>query len=173
MAWSCIRTRSPSSAPPENGEDGSTASTPTRLPCSAVRRDQRRRRGRLADAGRAGQADDLAWPACGASAAITSRSCGVGVLDQRDQPRDRAGLTLAGARDAASATRRPRRPASGGHAGSGRGGRAAAARRPGRRRRTARPRRVRRRAACSSSARSARAGRRTCRSGGPARSRRR
>ena len=30
-AWSCIRTRSPSSAPPENGEDGSTASTPTRL----------------------------------------------------------------------------------------------------------------------------------------------
>jgi hypothetical protein len=34
VAWSCIRTRSPSSAPPENGEDGSTASTPTRLPCS-------------------------------------------------------------------------------------------------------------------------------------------
>ncbi len=32
VAWSCIRTRSPSSAPPENGEDGSTASTPTRLP---------------------------------------------------------------------------------------------------------------------------------------------
>ena len=33
VAWSCIRTRSPSSAPPENGEDGSTASTPTRCPC--------------------------------------------------------------------------------------------------------------------------------------------
>ena len=34
VAWSCIRTRSPSSAPPENGEDGSTASTPTRLPAA-------------------------------------------------------------------------------------------------------------------------------------------
>ena len=32
VAWSCIRTRSPSSAPPENGADGSTASTPTRCP---------------------------------------------------------------------------------------------------------------------------------------------
>ena len=30
VAWSCIRTRSPSSAPPLNGEVGSTASTPTR-----------------------------------------------------------------------------------------------------------------------------------------------
>ena len=30
VAWSCMRTRSPSRAPPENGEDGSTASTPTR-----------------------------------------------------------------------------------------------------------------------------------------------
>src|SRR5437764_4046763 len=29
-----MRTRSPSNAPPENGEDGSTASTPTRLPLS-------------------------------------------------------------------------------------------------------------------------------------------
>ena len=32
VAWSCIRTRSPSSAPPVNGDDGSTASTPTRSP---------------------------------------------------------------------------------------------------------------------------------------------
>ena len=31
-ACSCIRTRSPRSAPPEKGEEGSTASTPTRLP---------------------------------------------------------------------------------------------------------------------------------------------
>ena len=34
VAWSCIRTRSPSSAPPVNGEDESTARTPTRLPRS-------------------------------------------------------------------------------------------------------------------------------------------
>ena len=32
VACSCIRTRSPSSAPPVNGDDGSTASTATRLP---------------------------------------------------------------------------------------------------------------------------------------------
>ncbi len=32
LACSCMRTRSPSSAPPEKGEDGSTATTPTRLP---------------------------------------------------------------------------------------------------------------------------------------------
>ena len=32
VAWSCMRTRSPSSAPPENGELGSTASTPTFIP---------------------------------------------------------------------------------------------------------------------------------------------
>ncbi len=30
--WPCIRMRSPSSAPPENGDDGSIASTPTRRP---------------------------------------------------------------------------------------------------------------------------------------------
>src|SRR5690606_7161773 len=34
VACSVIRMRSPSSAPPENGDDGSIASTPTRLPCS-------------------------------------------------------------------------------------------------------------------------------------------
>jgi hypothetical protein len=28
--WLCIRIRSPSRAPPENGDDGSIASTPTR-----------------------------------------------------------------------------------------------------------------------------------------------
>ena len=32
VAWRCMRTRSPSSAPPENGLDGSTATTPTRAP---------------------------------------------------------------------------------------------------------------------------------------------
>ena len=34
VAWSCIRTRSPSSAPPLNGDVGSTASTPTRWPAA-------------------------------------------------------------------------------------------------------------------------------------------
>jgi hypothetical protein len=32
VAWSCMRTRSPRMAPPVNGDDGSTASTPTSLP---------------------------------------------------------------------------------------------------------------------------------------------
>ena len=85
-AWSCIRTRSPSSAPPENGEDGSTASTPTRCP-RAGRRHERRRRRRLADPGRAGEARRRArCPACGASAAMTSPELRGRALDQRDQP---------------------------------------------------------------------------------------
>src|SRR4051794_30000608 len=76
VAWSCMRTRSPSSAPPENGDDGSTARTPTRSP-----------RARNADTS-ADVVVDLptpgapvspmmrALPVRGASAAITGRSSG-------------------------------------------------------------------------------------------------
>ena len=32
-AWRCIRMRSPRIAPPVKGDDGSTATTPTRTPC--------------------------------------------------------------------------------------------------------------------------------------------
>ena len=52
----------PSSAPPLNGEVGSTASTPTRSPRLPVGPDQRAGDGGLADAGRAGQADHLRVP---------------------------------------------------------------------------------------------------------------
>src|SRR5689334_8547373 len=75
-AWSCIRTRSPRRAPPENGEDGSTARTPTRRsafrssPTSAfVEVD-------LPTPGDPVMPTTWAWPAWGASAAITSRSSG-------------------------------------------------------------------------------------------------
>ena len=145
VAWSCMRTRSPSSAPPENGEDGSTASTPTRLPCAAERRDQRRGRRRLADAGRAGQPDDLRAARCtGPARAATSRSCG----DWRPRPARSAARPRAARRPARASTRSatsacvaaPSRDQCAGH-------RAGSARRPDRRRRTARPRRRRRRGA--------------------------
>src|SRR6185437_8067757 len=74
---SCIRTRSPSRAPPENGELGSTASTPTL-----------RSRARYADTSAAVVVDfptpgepvrpiESAEPVYGASSSITARSCGL------------------------------------------------------------------------------------------------
>ena len=36
VACCCMRMRSPSSAPPENGDEGSTASTPTRWPRARI-----------------------------------------------------------------------------------------------------------------------------------------
>src|SRR3954447_16749625 len=76
VAWSCIRTRSPSSAPPENGDDGSTASTPTRLPLARSSLTSA-----LVDVDLPTPGEPLmpmTWrlPVCGASAAITSRSWG-------------------------------------------------------------------------------------------------
>ena len=91
VAWSCIRTRSPSSAPPENGEDGSTASTPTRLPCSRYADTSAEVDVDLPTPGEPVMPMICAWPACGASAAITSRSSGDVVLDQRDEPGHRRG----------------------------------------------------------------------------------
>ena len=74
-ACSCMRTRSPSSAPPENGEDGSTARIPTRLPRAryAVTRLVE------VDLPTPGEpVSPMMWAlwACGANAAITSRSDG-------------------------------------------------------------------------------------------------
>ena len=68
-----MRTRSPSSAPPEKGDAGRPRAHRPAAPL-AEGPDERGGRRRLADAGRAGDADDPALPAWGASAAITSRS---------------------------------------------------------------------------------------------------
>ncbi len=76
VAWSCIRTRSPSSAPPENGEDGSTASTPTRCPCPRSARTSIDVEVDLPTPGDPVSPITRARPVCGASAAATSRSAG-------------------------------------------------------------------------------------------------
>src|SRR5699024_5178881 len=72
VACSCIRIRSPSSAPPENGEDGSMAKTPTRLPC---RRHELTRAPVEVDLPTPGEPVSpitCASPVCGASCAATS-----------------------------------------------------------------------------------------------------
>ena len=58
-AYDCIRTRSPSSAPPVIGDDGSTATTATARPAARTTADQRRDERRLAGARRAGDAHQV------------------------------------------------------------------------------------------------------------------
>ncbi len=111
----------------------------------AQRLHQRVGRGGLADARRAGDADDLGVPGVRREAGHHLAQQRRGVLDQRDQPRHRPGLAVAGPLDQVrDVGRLPRRRPTGvvvtrGRAGSGR--------RPGRHRRTARPHRCRRRGA--------------------------
>src|SRR5262249_38299691 len=68
-----IRIRSPSSAPPENGEDGSTASTPTRLPCERSARTSAEVVVDLPTPGAPVSPTTWALPVYGANAVITSR----------------------------------------------------------------------------------------------------
>ena len=128
---------------------------------------QRVGRRRLADARGAGETDDGGPPAVRRQGRHRLAQHRRRVLDQRDQPRHRPRVTVAGARDEVVDVRR------GCHPVSGRPGRAAPGRRPGRRRRTVPPRRHRRRGAAARGRGAARSGRRTCRSGGRARSPRR
>ena len=95
-----IRTRSPSSAPPENGEDGSTASTPTRLPALRYAVTSAEVEVDLPTPGEPVSPTTYASPVSGASAAITSRSCG-------DAPstREISRATARGRPSRASATR--------------------------------------------------------------------
>ena len=135
--------------------------------------DQRRGRRRLADPGRAGDADDL-----GVAGVRRERGHHLAqqrrlVLDQRDQPRHRPRVTVAGTgdqvgTDAALPRRPPQVRQQTTQAGRGRSGR-----RPGRRHRTARRRRRRHRGAGAPARGAARSGCRTCRPGDRARSRRR
>ena len=147
VAWSCIRTRSPSSAPPENGDDGSTASTPTRRPArAAARATSAEVVVDLPTPGEPVSPTTWARPAYGASAAITSRSAGRASSTSEISRATARGLALARPPDEGGdvdgpATTVELRSASAPTA-RGRSGR-----RPGRRRRTAPPRRRRRRGA--------------------------
>src|SRR6266568_5894709 len=76
VAWSCIRTRSPSRAPPENGDEGSTASTPTRLPRARYSVTSMFVEVLLPTPGEPVSPTTYAEPAYGASAASSARSCG-------------------------------------------------------------------------------------------------
>src|SRR5690349_7008234 len=71
-----MRTRSPSRAPPENGEDGSTARTPTRLPCLRYAVTRADVDVDLPTPGEPVRPTTYAVPVSGARAAMTSRSCG-------------------------------------------------------------------------------------------------
>src|SRR4051794_29710346 len=71
-----MRTRSPSRAPPENGEDGSTARTPTRLPCLRYAVTSADVEVDLPTPGDPVRPTTYAPPVSGASAAMTSLSCG-------------------------------------------------------------------------------------------------
>src|SRR5690606_31535579 len=73
---SFIRTRSPSSAPPENGEEGSTASTPTRRPALRYAVTSAEVDVDLPTPGGPVSPTTYAPPPCGARAAATSRNCG-------------------------------------------------------------------------------------------------
>ena len=66
--------------------DGSTASTPTRLPALAEGADQGVRGGRLADPGRAGEADDVGGAAVRRQGGHHLAQRRVAVLDEGDQP---------------------------------------------------------------------------------------
>ena len=82
--------RSPRSAPRENGLDGSTETTPTvRSPARRVL-DERADQGRLADAGRPGDADHAAPPRLRIELADERIGERVAVLDQGDRPSERA-----------------------------------------------------------------------------------
>ena len=170
--------------------DGEHADPLARLP---ERPHERRRRRRLADTGRAGQARAPGRGRCAATAPPRPRAA----RGSRPRPARSAGRPTArrprGRRSTSagtSAVRRPRRPRGASGAGvwtavpsevtpwrartgwAGRG-RAGSGRRPGRRRRTARRRRRRRRGGRARGRGAARSGRRSCRPGGRARSRRR
>ena len=84
------RMRSPSSAPPRNGEDGSIESTATWRSGRAPVLDQRADQRRLAGARRAGEADDRRVAGLRIDLADERPALGVVVLDQRDAARERA-----------------------------------------------------------------------------------
>ena len=111
----------------------------------------------------------VARPPYGARAAITSRSSGeASSTSEISRATARASPSRAPRDQRADVRRRSHRSVS-----CGWPGRAGPGRRPGRRRRTAPPRRRRRRGAAAPARGAARSGRRTCRSGGRARWRRR
>ena len=95
-AYACIRTRSPSSAPPVIGDDGSTATTATVRPAVRELRDERGDERRLARAGRPGDPDEVRAAGQRVEAAQRGLGDGRAVLDGGQQPGERAPVAGAG-----------------------------------------------------------------------------
>ena len=104
--WSARRIRSPSSAPCVNGLDGSTEITPTVRSSLAHVADERADQRRLADAGRAGDADHERRARLRVELAHELVRERVAVLDERDRARERA--PVAGADAGGEILERPR-----------------------------------------------------------------
>ena len=101
--WSVSRIRSPSSAPCVNGLDGSTEITPTVCPSARTWRTSADDEARLADAGRAGEADRVRAPrSAGRASATTLVGERVAVLDERDRAGERARVARADRLDRAA-----------------------------------------------------------------------
>src|SRR3954467_771424 len=103
VAWSCIRTRSPNSAPPEKGELGSTARTPTRCPRARNARTKAAVDVDLPTPGLPVSPTTRAPPAYGMSAAITSRNNGE-AFSTREMRRPTARASPARARSTSAPT---------------------------------------------------------------------
>ena len=86
--------RSPRIAPPENGEVGSTRDHADALARRAVVRDQRIDDGRLAGAGIAGDADDVALPGVREQRLERFDRVGPAIVDVAHQPRGGANVAL-------------------------------------------------------------------------------
>src|SRR6266699_3555052 len=114
-----MRTRSPSSAPPVNGDVGSTASTPTRRSSARYARTSALVTVDLPTPGEPVSPTTRAWPTCGATARITGLSsaepfstCETSRARDRASP-SRAAATSASARESSgtrSVAARPRHP---------------------------------------------------------------
>ena len=96
VAWSCMRTRSPRIAPPENGDDGSTARTATETSSAAQQRDELAGERRLPRTGGAGQTDGVGVPTERMAEASDLAGGGAALLDERQQPGQRAAIAVAG-----------------------------------------------------------------------------
>ena len=97
--WSASRMRSPSSAPCENGLDGSTETTPTVRPSARTWRSSAPIRLDLPTPG--GPVTPIAYALAGLRVEVADELVRerVGVLDERDRPRERAAVAGAHARD--------------------------------------------------------------------------
>jgi len=99
--------RSPRIAPPVNGLDGSTATIATRSRVFRVLGREPRHEGALATTRRTGDADDARLSRVGVERPQDVGAPGLVILDDRQEPRDAAGVSRARPREQELERRRP------------------------------------------------------------------